>query len=91
MLEVLVLKSPIQRTSQRVKCTPGARDMINSLLEYFSVVTLDLARGHETIRLLAVKPVFLCTVFTVQLGSKLSKLFCGVVYFELSWGWPRLF
>ena len=28
MLEWLVLKSPIQRTSQRVKWTSGARDMI---------------------------------------------------------------
>ena len=31
MLELLVLKNLIQRTSQRVKWTSGARDMINSL------------------------------------------------------------
>ena len=55
MLEWLVLQSPIQRTSQRVKWTSGARDMINSLLDYFSVVFLDLARGHETVKLLAAK------------------------------------
>ena len=31
MLEICVLKNLIQRTSQRVKLTAGARDIINSL------------------------------------------------------------
>ena len=90
MLEWLVLKSPIQRTSQRVKWTSGARDMISSLLEYLSVVFLDVAPGHEKIKLLAVKTALLCTVFTVELRPKLLKVFLGVVCFELGWGWPRL-
>ena len=64
--------------------------MINSLLEYFSVVFIDLAQGQEPIKLLVVKTVFLCTVFTVQLGPKLLKLFFCVVFFELGWGQPRL-
>ena len=69
MLETLVLKSPIQRTSQRVKWTSGARDMINSLSECLIVVFLDIARVHETIKLLAVKTMFLCTTFIVQQSS----------------------
>ena len=48
MLENLVLKSPIQRTSRRVQWTYGARDMINWLLEYFGVEILDFVRGNET-------------------------------------------
>ena len=89
VLERLVLRSPIQRTSRRVKWTSGARDMISSLLECFSVVFLDLTRDRETIKLLAVKTVFLCTVFTVQLGPKPLKLCCCVLYSELGWGQPR--
>ena len=64
--------------------------MINSLLEYFSVVFINLAQGQEPIKLLAIKTVLLCTVFTVQLGPKLLNLFFRVVFFELGWGWPRL-
>ena len=34
MLEVLVLKNLIQRTSQRVKWTSGARDMTTSIVQF---------------------------------------------------------
>ena len=60
------------------------------MLEYFSVVFLDLSRGHERIKLPAVKTFFVHTIFTVQLQPKLFKLFFGVAYFELGWGQPRL-
>ena len=55
MLDVLVLKNAAECTSQRLKRTSGARVMILSLSEYFCVVFLNLARGRETIKLLAVK------------------------------------
>ena len=47
--------------------------MINILLELVSVVFLDLARGHETLKLLAVKTVLMCTAFTVKLGPAQLK------------------
>ena len=53
--------------------------MIISWFEYFSVVFLDLVRGHETIHGPAGKTFFLCIVFTFQLGPKLLKVKFGVV------------
>ena len=62
-----------------VELTSGARHMVNSLLEYFGVVFLDLARGNETIKLSATKTIFLCTVFSIQLKLKLLEyIFCVV-------------
>ena len=55
MLDVLVLKNAAECTSQHLKRTSGARVMILSLSEYFFVVFLNLARGRDTVKLLAVK------------------------------------
>ena len=89
MLDVLVLKNAAECTSQRLKRTSGARVMILSLSESFSVVFLNFAWGRETIKLLAVKTELLCIVFTIGLGPKLVKLNFCVVFFQLVWGQPR--
>ena len=83
-LKRIVLKSPSQRNSLGVKWTSGGRDIINSLLEYYGVVFINLARGRATIKLLAVKTVFVRNVFAVQLGLKLLKLsLCSVLRLRL--------
>ena len=56
MLERLVLKSPIQRTSRRVKWTLGARDMNNSL-SLKRCIVFSVCRGPKLLKL------FLCVVF----------------------------
>ena len=86
MLDVLVLKNAAECTSQRLKRTSGDRVMNLSPSDSFCVVFLNLAQGRETIKLPAVKTVFVCIVFTLGLGPKLVKLNLCVVFFELVWG-----
>ena len=88
MLVLLVLKNRVECTSQRIKRTSGARVMNLSLSEYFCVLFLNLARGHETIKLRAVKTEVLCIVFPLGLGPKPVKLNFSVVFFDLVWGQP---
>ena len=59
-----------------------------SLPEYFCVLFLNLARGHETIKLRAVQTEVLCMVFTLGLEPKLIKLNFSIVFFDLVWGQP---